>query len=282
MAPSPRRHTASPRASSQATPDKNHVDTTEDIDITWNTATAKLPAFISALDKNDTLLSSANGLLSLWTRGYDIDSKGRKIVESDKHMLFCIQNPDKEYTFEAPSPVNAYAAATGAESRQIALRLGVTPDPSTPPDQRAAALEQATSRQKELKELFLVNAARLKEIDRGAAVFITSRITNETFGKSLSTTHGHSGREILRALVATKKDKVSEKAKQRIKDEFDDREKEGIHSPSVEGFNGMVNDLTRLNTQLKKPKDESDLAEIYILAARDTLGDIRSVGTLRC
>ena len=66
MAPSPRRHTASPRASSQATPDKSHIDTiSEDTDITWNTATAKLPAFISALDKNDTLLSSAHiGLLS--------------------------------------------------------------------------------------------------------------------------------------------------------------------------------------------------------------------------
>ena len=46
--------------------------------------------------------------------------------------------------------------------------------------------------------------------------------------------------------------------------------------PTVEGFNALVNDLMRLNTQLKKPKDESDLAETYITATRDSLGEIRS------
>ena len=277
MAPTPRRHSTTPRTPVHASPDKVTDDTTLENDISWNTATAKLPAFLAALDKNDALLSSATGLLSLWTRGYDIDSKGRKIVESDKHMLFCIQHPDKEYTFEEPSPVNAYAISSATEARAIAIRLGVTPDPSTPTDRLAAAQEQATTRQKELKDQFLVNAARLKEIDRGASVFVTSRITNETYARTLAHTHGHSGRAVVRALVTQKTDKVSDKAKNRIKAEFEDREKEGIHNPSVEGFNAMVNDLSRLNIQLKKPKDETDLAEIYVAATRDTLGEIRSV-----
>ena len=277
MPPSPRRLSTTPRTPVQPSPDKvSLTDTTQDGDISWNTATAKLPAFIAALDKNDAMLSSTPGLLSLWTRGYDIDSKGRKIVESDKHMLFCIQQPDKEYTFEEPSPVGAYTIASGTEARAIAVRLGIAPDPSTPTDRLAAAQEQATSRQKELKELFLVNAARLKEIDRTASTFITSRITNETYARNLANTHHHSGRAVLRSLITLKTDKVSDKAKMRIKTEFDDREKEGIHNPTVEGFNELVNDLTRLNTQLKKPKDESDLAEIYITATRDSLGEIRS------
>ena len=213
MGPTPRRHSTTPRTPVHASPDKvTHDDTTLEGDISWNTATAKLPAFLAALDKNDALLSSATGLLSLWTRGYDIDSKGRKIVESDKHMLFCIQQPDKEYTFEDPSPVNAYAIASATEARAIAVRLGVTPDPSTPTDRLAAAQEQATTRQKELKDQFLVNAARLKEIDHGASVFDTSRITNETYARTLAQTHGHSGRAVVRALVTQKTDKVSDKA----------------------------------------------------------------------
>ena len=100
-----------------------------------------------------------------------------------------------------PSPVNAYTISSATEARAIAVRLGVTPDPSTPTDRLAAAQEQATTRQKELKDQFLVNAARLKEIDRGASVFVTSRITNETYARTLAQTHGHSGRAVVRALV---------------------------------------------------------------------------------
>ena len=70
------------------------------------------------------MLSSAPGLLSFWTRGYDVDSKGRKVVENDKHMLFCCDNPDKEYTFSEPSPVDAHVIADAAEARTIARKLG--------------------------------------------------------------------------------------------------------------------------------------------------------------
>ena len=93
--PSPRHSTTSPRSAPKASTENFTSDsTTEGINATWNTANAKLPDFLSALNRNDALLTSTPGLLSVWIRGYDVDSKGRKIVESDKHILFILNNPD--------------------------------------------------------------------------------------------------------------------------------------------------------------------------------------------
>ena len=123
MAPSSRRHTATPKSATDAALGTPNNTDNDDISATWNTATAKLPAFLASLEKNDSLLSSTPGLLLLWTRGYDVDSKGRKVVMSDKHMLYCINNADTEYTFKAPSPTNKFAVADATEARLVALAL---------------------------------------------------------------------------------------------------------------------------------------------------------------
>ena len=113
MAPSPRRPPPTPKSATSADiPD----DTTDSKTEIWNTAVANLPAFLVSLDRNDSLLSSVPGLLTLWTRGYEIDGKGRKVVESDKHMLWVLNNPDTEYTFEDPSPVGRHKVADAARS----------------------------------------------------------------------------------------------------------------------------------------------------------------------
>ena len=149
MAPSSRRHTATPKSATDAALGTPNNTDNDDISATWNTATAKLPAFLASLEKNDSLLSSTPGLLLLWTRGYDVDSKGRKVVMSDKHMLYCINNADTEYTFKEPSPSNKlikFAVADAAEARIVALALGVIPPSGTAPELLAAAQLQATSR----------------------------------------------------------------------------------------------------------------------------------------
>ena len=64
----------------------------------WDTSNPRLPRFLKSLKRNDALLSCTSGYLSVWTRGYETDSKGRKVVESDKHILFILNNPDTEYT----------------------------------------------------------------------------------------------------------------------------------------------------------------------------------------
>ena len=278
MAPSPRRHPATPKSAAEAALDSsNTTHDKDDITETWNTATAKLPAFLASLERNDALISSTPGLLLLWTRGYDVDSKGRKVVMSDKHMLQCINDIDTEYTFQDPSPTATYAVANATEARVVALALGIIPPTSTAPDAMAAAQLQATSRQKDLKELFVVNAARLTELDRMAAVYVKRRITNETFATNLATTHHNSGRDMVRALVQMKKTKISDKAKRKLASDFAGRADEGMHNPTVEAFNQLTNDLTKLNEQLKKPKDAEDLIEVYLAAARDSLGEIRQV-----
>ena len=122
MAPSPRRHPATPKSAAEAALDSsNTTHDKDDITETWNTATAKLPAFLASLERNDALISSTPGLLLLWTRGYDVDSKGRKVVMSDKHMLQCINDSDTEYTFQDPSPTTKYAVADATEARVVAL-----------------------------------------------------------------------------------------------------------------------------------------------------------------
>ena len=93
MGPSPRRPPPTPRSAPKAEVPDNNADNTTPV---WNTAVANLPAFLVSLDQNDSLLSSVPGLLTLWTRGYEIDGKGRKVVESDKHMLWLLNNPDTE------------------------------------------------------------------------------------------------------------------------------------------------------------------------------------------
>ena len=44
----------------------------------WNTALPRLPQFLAALQRNDFLFSQTKSALSLYTRGYILDPKGRK------------------------------------------------------------------------------------------------------------------------------------------------------------------------------------------------------------
>ena len=72
------------------------ISTTADNDkkATWNSATAKLPAFITALRRNDSMLGLVHHSYSLVRRGWFADSKGKKMVESYRHMVWIIDNPD--------------------------------------------------------------------------------------------------------------------------------------------------------------------------------------------
>ena len=94
-------------------PAADDISTTADIDkkATWNSATAKLPAFITALRRNDSMFGLVHHSYSLVRRGWFADSKGKKMVESYRHMVWIIDNPDKLYTFESPSPVGPLTSA---------------------------------------------------------------------------------------------------------------------------------------------------------------------------
>ena len=274
MGPSPRRPPPTPRSAPKAeVPDDNADNTTQ----VWNTAVANLPAFLVSLDQNDSLLSSVPGLLTLWTRGYEIDGKGRKVVESDKHMLWLLNNPDTEYSFESPSPVGTHRIADSAEARITALALGIVPPPGTSATDLPAAQEKCKARQKELREMFSTNPTRLAEIDRLGVNEIKNRISNTTYANELAKNNGMSARSTVRALVAMKANKISDKARLRHLDSFDDCVKEGLHHPTVEAFNDFVDKLALLNPLLKKPKDDDELAELYVRVTRDAVGDIRQV-----
>ena len=66
-----------PRRSNQPTP--KATDSAYDTDTfpTWNTALPRLPQFLAALQRNDFLFSQTKSALSLYTRGYILDPKGR-------------------------------------------------------------------------------------------------------------------------------------------------------------------------------------------------------------
>ena len=73
VGPSPR------RSNQQGTAPRTTTDTGDtDINPTWNTAAARLPAFLAALKRHDYLFSRTKGALSLYIRGYIVDSKNRK------------------------------------------------------------------------------------------------------------------------------------------------------------------------------------------------------------
>ena len=278
MAP-PQRQPSTPARASPRAP--THVDTNDnDTSITWNTVTSKVPAFLMALEKDDYFYSNTRGSLSLFTRGYEIDSKGKKVVESEKHTLDIIDNPDKEYTFANPSPVGAHTVADATEAAAIRRRLGTDPPPlpsSASAEDVAEAKAKATQRHKELRDQFTVNPQRLAEIDREAAAFIQSAITNSAFAKKLVTDHKFSARNIVKYLFALKANKISDKAKRALAKDLDDRVKEGLSHPTVEAFNLFSNEITELNDQLKIPKGSLELAEIYLEASRDALGEVRQV-----
>ena len=110
----------------RANSNNQDVDATHDNDNipTWNTATSKLSAFVAKLEQDDALYNSINHSLSLFTRGWYIDSRGRKVVQSYKHIKWIIDNPDKLYTFAEPSPVDLHKE-TATELRDTKIRIGI-------------------------------------------------------------------------------------------------------------------------------------------------------------
>ena len=87
---------------------------------TWNTAAAKVPAFLASLKRHDYLYNRTKGALSLYTRGYTLDNKNRKVCLGWRHLEHLQANPTKRYTFEEPSPVETYAATVA--SAELAQR----------------------------------------------------------------------------------------------------------------------------------------------------------------
>ena len=65
------------------------IDNDSDMDPTWNTAAAKVPAFLAALKRHDFLFNRTKGALSLYTRGYITDSKNRKVVLGSLLTVCC-------------------------------------------------------------------------------------------------------------------------------------------------------------------------------------------------
>ena len=94
-----------PRRSNQSGTASRTTDTHDndsDMEPTWNTAAAKVPAFLAALKRHDYLYNRTKGALSLSTRGYTIDDKNRKVVLGWRHIEHLQAEPTKRYTFEEP------------------------------------------------------------------------------------------------------------------------------------------------------------------------------------
>jgi hypothetical protein len=273
MAPTPRRNTPS---SQQAATPTSATATQEDP--TWNYAKARLPPFLASLKKDDRLYQAVAGSLSLYTRGYLTDSKGIIIVENDKHLQFILDNPNHEYTFEDPSPANAYNIADHHELLNIRRAIGIEPPDLSGMDDAAATAATAAAHDiaKEIDRKYKRSIELIRDKDRESASYIQGLITNESQARDLVQKHKYSGREVLRKLNQDKL-KISDKAKKKLGESFDDRKDEGLHSPTVDGFNGFINDLILLNEQLKRPKSFLELGDFYLEAARDALGDIRRI-----
>jgi hypothetical protein len=273
MAPTPHRNT--PSRQQAATPT---VATPTQEEPTWNYAKARLPPFLAALKKDDRLFQAVHGSLSLYTRGYLTDSKGFIIVENDKHLKFILDNPDNEYTFEQPSPANAYPIADHHELLTIRRAIGIEPPDVSGMAEAAAAtaVQAAADIAKEIDRKYKRSVELIRDKDRESASYIQGLITNESMARDLIIKYKYSGREVLRKLNDDKS-KISDKAKKKLGESFDDRKDEGMHSPTVDGFNGFINDLVLLNEQLKRPKSFLELGDFYLEAARDALGDIRRI-----
>ena len=131
-----------PRRSNQSgasrTTDTN--DTDSDIEPTWNTAAAKVPAFLASLKRHDYLFNRTKGALSLYTRGYIVDTKNRKVVLGWRHIEHLQAEPTKRYTFEDPSPLTKYAATDAPTELGAKIRLGAHPVYATGDDSDAKAL----------------------------------------------------------------------------------------------------------------------------------------------
>ena len=117
--PAPRRGANTPSTGRTPTAHDTAIDNS---DPTWNTSLAKLPPFLAALKRNDLLFNSVNHALSLIIRGYVVDSKHKKIVNSWRHLRHVIANPSERFSFEAPSDPKKFTADPAADlAAKVAL-----------------------------------------------------------------------------------------------------------------------------------------------------------------
>ena len=141
-----------PRRSNQSAP--RATDTANDTDNvpTWNTALPRLPQFLAALQRNDYLFSQTKSALSLYTRGYILDQKGCKAVQSWRHIEQIINNPTQRYDFKDPSLCNQFKAHahTTVLENAAKIRLGATYEAGDDDAAEAAKDDNAKSKEKEL------------------------------------------------------------------------------------------------------------------------------------
>ena len=129
------------RVQRQGQPTLTTTTATWKLEPTWNTAAAKVPAFLASLKRHDYLYNRTKGALSLYTRGYTIDNKNRKVVLGWRHIEHLQAEPTKRYTFEEPSPLATYAPTDAPTELASKIRLGAHPIYATSDDDDAKKAE---------------------------------------------------------------------------------------------------------------------------------------------
>ena len=119
-----------PSSTPKKSPRTDPTDTTDDTDsVSWNIKACILRAQPQTKRLPAPHRARCSQLDSFWTRGYYVNSRGKKLVYNDKHLLDIMATPDRTFTFEAPSPGLDHWKMTPTEAVAVKLQLGTIARP---------------------------------------------------------------------------------------------------------------------------------------------------------
>ena len=223
-----------------ALPAKDHDDTVNK----WNTSPLTVLSFLRDMERADFFYKQASHMAQLFTSS-TIPYRNTTVAMSELHVLFLVNNPTTEWTFDKPSPTHAFEDRAVWPS--ILTDLGLTVSLGT----TYAAYDDIPAA---VREKFTINAPMIKQCDRDGCTTFGEYFESASYAQSEYKRVKYSVRDLVRGLFA-KGNLAAEKQAEDNSDELQLHIKQGLLAPTVAGLNDFRDDLERLNDVLPTDHD---------------------------